>query len=203
VRPAHPFRTRSLLRSSATALIALALLAAGFGLVIAADDADSGEMTVSVLPSINRPTSPGEEPGGSPQPLARTGTFTAYTAANDRPGTALPSWLTMVVRDERGTAAGWMVVMAAGPEQSGWTSTLTDNRGDMVTLILPPADARAGQDFGIEVGRALGSLYRPMPILHAAQGSGAGVYLQLLGGAWPSAGSDGRGTLFIQIPFAP
>ena len=214
--PIHLAKPGSLLRRCATVVIAVALLTTGFGLVVAVDDADTGEMSVSILPAGDTQIPPDAESGGNPlvgppnlapgpqtQSVARPGSVSAYIASSDESGAGIPSTLTIVVVDDRGTAAGWMVVLSTAPGNSGWAPALIDNRSSTVSLVLPTKNAQTPRESGIASGQTLGPLQQPMPILLAAPGSGAGLFSQRLGITVPSLPNDAPVTMFVQIPFAP
>jgi hypothetical protein len=119
--------------------------------------------------------------------------------ASDRPDDSVA---TLVVRDDRGTGAGWDVVLASeAPEDEEWLPVVLENRHATIRRLLP----LNGQTPDIvSGGRVLGPFEVPLPLLEALPGNGSGVYQQPLIVAVPVFdGESQSGFVLIQLPFAP
>jgi hypothetical protein len=113
---------------------------------------------------------------------------------------------TLVVRDDRGTAAGWDVGFASEPpEDVVWQPEMIENRSVTIRRLMPPQDNQSSdQEEGIGGGRTLGPYEVPIPVLTAETGSGSGLYQQQLIVVVPILErDDDSGTVFVQLPFAP
>lgn len=111
------------------------------------------------------------------------------------------SVMTLVVRDDRGTATGWDIgIASAAPEDEWWKPVLAENRQDTIRRLEP-----VGDEIGnIAGGRTLGTYETPLPLLVAAPGSGSGRYSQQLVGIIPLIAKEGaQGQMFVLMTFAP
>ena len=175
---------------------------------------DTSTVSVSVLPTggalviTTDPSNPlpqSEEvsrlSSNTPQPPSTVSAAIRLPEGRDLlPGTTtVPTFVT--VADDRGTGAGWDVVLTATGEESAWTPVFQSNTPSTVSRLLPSAGPLAAHD-AVSVGDAVSSLQQPTTVLHAEQGSGAGVYVQSLTISWPES-SDGPGLVAIQLPSAP
>ena len=111
----------------------------------------------------------------------------------------------IVVRDDRGTAAGRDIASyyeaATDPER---TSALIENRDASIRRVLPEDGRLSDQINHLRAGRTLGLLDPMVPLLHASPGSGTGVFLQqVIVVAPPFAGDAEPGTIIVHLPFAP
>lgn len=205
-RPSHPTGTWG------AAIVALLLLASSFGIALGQESSDTGEMSVGVYPSGEAPdTAPdaptGERAGAGPDPQAQRlpGTVTAWIWLPDiLAGTPaqqqVPTYL--IVRDDRGTSAGWSVLLTTSGEGGEWEPILLANRPETIVRILPPPGTSPMERGSIAVGGTLGRLAASVAILRAPQGEGAGVYVQTLTITWPIPGRA-PGFVIIQLPSAP
>lgn len=148
---------------------------------------------------------PAQGGGGEPGvPAGLPGTVTAHLElpAGDAstPGD-LPALL--VVRDDRGTAAGWTVLLSSrGEDDPARTPSLVTNHPGTIVRILPagPVPVRHGE---VLVGRTLGALVSPAHVLHALTPGGAGVYTQRLVIHNPGTVAGPAQLFIIQLPSAP
>lgn len=178
-------------------------------IVTSPEPTDSAPATAPTPAAGTSATDPAPAQGGAGDALANTpasmpGTVTAHLelhAGEPSVPSALPTLL--VVRDDRGTAAGWTVVLAA-TEGSEPVPALLVNQPGTIVRILPagPVAIREGE---VIVGRTLGVLAAPVRVLHAAPSGGAGLYTQQLVIRYPGLAVDVAPVpLFvIQLPSAP
>ncbi len=112
---------------------------------------------------------------------------------------------TLVVRDDRGTAAGWEVGFTSEPpEEVSWQPEVMENPDDTIRRLMPQNDQALDQEDGIGGGRTLGPYEVPIPVLTAETGSGSGLYQQQVSVVVPILErDDDSGTVFVQLPFAP
>lgn len=175
---------------------------------------DTGTMSVSVVPPAGElviitdssdPWTPSGESYGlvatTPQPPATVSAAIRLPDGVDlEPGSDTVSTF-ITVRDERGTGAGWGVILTASDEASAWDPVLEENAPSTITRLSPVAESATGQD-AVSAGGTVSSLRDPMVVLQAEPGSGAGVYVQTLTISWPESG-DGPGLVAVQLPSAP
>jgi hypothetical protein len=212
--------------------VIVALLLLGSTIGIAPGQEATGEMSVSVRPAGTIETDPeptagsvGDIPGPSDSMTstapdhATVATAPAQGGEGDRglPGTVtahlelhagdasipgdLPTLL--VVRDDRGTAAGWTVLLASpGEDDRAGILSLVANHPGTIVRILPvgPVPVRHGE---VIVGRTLDALASPAHVLHAPVSGGAGVYTQQLVIRYPGTATGPARLFIIQLPSAP
>jgi len=189
-----------------------ALMLASVGAAQARDDAsDDIEISIVVRPSSATPVVPVTPvaPGVTPTPAPGIpGTVSAQIVllrnddATSGNGDAI---VFIVIRDDRGTALGWDIALTSLPVGTAlWTPELLDNKQVAIRRVLPEDGRLSDQVQGIATGSTLGPFANPIPLLHAAQGSGSGLFLQELRIVFPELGSTSLlGTALVQIPFAP
>jgi hypothetical protein len=201
---------------------ALAVSIAGIGTASAQQASDSTDIDISVLPGTPTPivNPPGitPTPGVSATPTAvapaetvppaplSIGTVSARFAlvqANTLTTRDDDAIVTIVVRDERGTAAGWTIALMAAPEiPAEQALALLENRDGTIRRVIPADGRLSDQVQGITGGHTVGIAAPPIPLLHAALGSGAGVYLQPLIFIIPNGAIPGA-IFTIQLTSAP
>jgi hypothetical protein len=211
--------------------VIVALLLLGSTIGIAPGQEATGEISVSVRPAGTIETDPAPAAGAvgdTPNPSAGTtsphatdgpaqGGEGEATAPTGLPGTVtahlelhsgdastpgdLPTLL--VVSDDRGTAAGWTVLLASpGEDDQAGIPALVANHPGTIVRILPvgPVPVRNGD---VLVGRTLDALATPAHVLHAPVSGGAGVYTQQLVIHYPGTPTDPARLFIIQLPSAP
>lgn len=189
-----------------------ALLLASVGAAKAQDDAsDDVEISIVVRPSSATPDVPVTPiaPGVAPAPVPGIpGTVSARIVLirnNDASSNDDDAIVFIVIRDDRGTAQGWNIALTSLVVGSAtWTPELLENKQVTIRRVLPEDGRLSDQVQGISSGHTLGPFANPIPLLHAGQGSGSGLFLQELQIAFPELGSTTLlGTASVQIPFAP
>jgi hypothetical protein len=158
------------------------------------------------------PTAPDHATGAPAQggegeaviPASLPGTVTAHLELHSGDASApgdLPTLL--VVRDDRGTAAGSTVLLISpGEDDRAGTLSLVANHPGTIVRILPvgPVPVRHGE---VLVGRTLDSLAAPAHVLHAPASGGAGVYTHQLVIRYPGLAAEPGRLFIIQLPSAP
>jgi hypothetical protein len=189
---------------------------------LAQESSDTTDVEISVLPATATPVTepPTPEPATpipgtpalntpeAPPTQAGIGTVSArfvLVQENDPTRRSDDAIVTLVVRDDRGTAAGWTISLAV---DSGTPSAagieLLENIDGTIHRVLPNDGRASDQIQGITGGRTVGVIDPPISLLHAQLGSGSGVYLQPLVMILP-AQLDNQivGLLYIQVTSAP
>jgi hypothetical protein len=222
-------RTSPRRRQLAAAILTTVLVMTSAVPVWAGEVSDSTEIDIVVRPSgvtpipAPRPTPVPGMPAPTPDPVnvpillvppvppvlgamqaPAPGTVSAQVALVEPHGASKrtdDAVMTLVVRDDRGTAAGWDVGMAsAAPDGYWWVPTLLENRPDTIRRLVPVG----GEVGDIAGGRILGAYENPVPLVIAAPGSGSGVYSQPLVGVIPLIEDHAtQGQMFVLVTFAP
>lgn len=175
---------------------------------------DTGTMSVSVLPPDGSLNITNQTQANAPiegvqvwamapapqQPATVSAAIRLPVGLDVVPGSdTVPTFIT--VQDERGTGAGWDVVLTATDEANGWDPVLQENAPSTVTRVLPEAAPPAGHD-AVSVGGTTSTLRQSVGVLRAEEGSGAGVYVQTLAITWPDP-EGAPGLVSVQLPAAP
>lgn len=180
-----------------------------FGYAQAQESADDGTMSVTIVPSGVVSTQVGD-PGSvatGTAPVRRPGTVTAFVSAAERTkyeGIDDQTGLTLIVVDDRGTAAGWAVVIGIDVDDvQGWVPDIAENRNETIRRLLPAGRTLDGPIDGVDGQRTLGPMGPPVPVLGARPGSGNGVYLQQLALIIPGTSGAVPQVFYVVLPFAP
>jgi hypothetical protein len=197
----------------AGALLAVAI--AGAGSAIAQDAPDTGNSTdisISVLPGastpvVNPPQPPATGSNGSDNSSGGvSGTVSArfvLLQANAQTPRDDDATAIMVVRDDRGTAAGWTIAVQSDPALSPADSlALLENLDGTIWRVIPADGRQSEQVLGIHSGHTVGVLVPALPFLRAELGSGSGVFQQTVLVIVPDSAPT-LATLTVQITTSP
>lgn len=194
------------------ACAALGLLMAGSasGLAWAQNSVDEGTMSVIILPGEPTPTplADARRSTSVASPVFSGGTVSARISVPD-PARFLDdpasSEFLIIVGDDRGTGAGWQVLLWIPPAAPGeLVADLIANRTDTIRRLTPAGIGSVPSSDELLTGRVLGSLTeRPVVILRAPEHAGAGIYVQQISVAFPESRNDFLGVINLELPIAP
>lgn len=211
----RPSGIQQLRRLLAAVLVAAAL--AGAGSTLAQDASDSTDVEIGVLPGTatpvvvppqptmtpHTPTAGEPTPAPAGMPLGTVSARFVLWQENTLSQREHDVIATMIVRDERGTAAGWTVAVSGDPAISPEQSlALLENLDGTVWRIIPADGRQSEQVLGIQSGHTVGILVPAIPFLHAALGSGSGVFQQNVIVIVPEH-APALATLTVQITTSP
>lgn len=173
------------------------MLPAGGELTIVSDDEPGSLAPLGAVPAPSAIAAP--MPAALPVTVSASIRFPAGQVIDPVSGIA-STYIT--VNDDRGTGAGWSVILGASDDGHAWNPVLQGNDPSTITRLVPAPELGPLPYDAVFVGSTMSGLIHPMTVLQAGEGEGSGMFVQALSIDWLLAGETSA-LIGIEIPSAP
>jgi hypothetical protein len=183
--------------STSTSTLDVSVIPAGGELTIVSDDEPGSLETLGAVPAPSAIAAPMP----AALPVTVSASIRLPEAVDVDPATGLSSTF-ITVNDDRGTGAGWSVILGTSDHGHVWNPVLEGNDPATITRLVPAPELGPLPYDAVSVGGTVSGLSHPMTVLQAGEGQGSGMFVQSLAIEWPLPG-EGPGLVSIQLPSAP